>query len=120
MHLPLRALFLAAIACGSCLAGPGFAQAAKPLATRTPLMPCEKPLWPKISLRNSEQGTVTMALRVAPSGEVRESRVSKSSGFAELDAAALQATVKCKFEPVLEGGKPVEAWIATEYVWSFE
>jgi len=125
MNTPLRALFIAAIAASSCVASPGFAAetpapAAKPPATSTPLMPCAKPLWPKMSLRKNEQGTVTMELRVAPSGEVRESRVSKSSGFPLLDAAALQATAKCKFEPVQEGGKPVEAWIATEYVWSFD
>lgn len=124
MHTSLRPWFISAVAALSLLATPGFAETpvapAKPLATGTPIMPCPKPLWPKVSLRKSEQGTVTMELLIAPSGEVRESRVSKSSGFPLLDAAALEATAKCKFEPVLENGKAVAAWIATEYVWTFD
>jgi bla regulator protein BlaR1 len=121
MHKQLRVLFICAMAC---LTVPGRAETpappAKAAVTGTPLMPCAKPLWPKISLRNSEQGTVTMELLVAPTGVVRASRVSKSSGFALLDAAALEATAKCKFEPVQEKGQAVEAWITTEYVWAFQ
>lgn len=121
MHKPLRVLFIGAIAC---LALPGLAETpaapAKTTVTGTPLMPCQKPLWPKISLRNLEQGTVTMELLVAPTGVVRASRVSKSSGFPLLDAAALEATAKCKFEPVQQKGQAVEAWVTTEYVWAFE
>ena len=109
--------------CG--LAGPGFAATpapdpkAAPVA-RMPEMPCAKPAYPKESLRNQSQGTVTMELLISPSGDVIDSRVKTSSGYGLLDITALTATAKCKFLPTLENGKPVQAWIVTQYVWELD
>ena len=49
------------------------------------------PQYPGLALRNHYQGTVTIAIQVDPTGKITEAKVQKSSGFAALDEAALDA-----------------------------
>jgi periplasmic protein TonB len=49
-----------------------------------------KPDYPSISLRNHEEGTVTIELLVDTSGKITSAKVQKSSGFPSLDEAALK------------------------------
>jgi protein TonB len=67
--------------------------------------------YPKASLLNEEQGTVSMAFLVSASGEVLDSKVDKSSGYKNLDKAAVKAISACKFKPGTKDG-------AVDYVWS--
>ena len=55
--------------------------------------------YPKASLINEEQGDVTMSFLVAADGSVVESKVDKSSGYKNLDRAAVKALSACKFKP---------------------
>ena len=81
---------------------------------------CAKPEWPKQSLRNEEQGTVTLSFRIEADGTVGESKVLKSSGFPGLDMAALDGIIRCKFRPAMVGGKPEAATMTMQYVWKLE
>lgn len=81
---------------------------------------CEKPAYPRASLVNEEKGTVTLAFLIALDGKVVESKVDKSSGFKNLDRAAMSALSQCKFKPGTKDGKPEQAWAKVEYTWKLE
>jgi protein TonB len=74
--------------------------------------------YPKASLMNEEQGAVSMSFLVSPSGEVVESKLEKSSGFKNLDKAALKALTACKFKPGTKDGVVAQTWTKVDYVWS--
>lgn len=90
------------------------AMAADKQAQLDPKTPCAIE-YPKASLVNEEKGTVTMSLKLAPDGKVLESKLTKSSGFKNLDKAALASITKCHFMP--PGG---ETWASMEYVWKLD
>ena len=90
------------------------AMAAEKQATLDPKTPCSIE-YPKASLMNEEKGTVVMSLKLAPDGKVLESKLTKSSGFKNLDKAALSSITKCHFVP--PGG---ETWASMEYVWKLD
>eukprot|EP01030_Chromulinospumella_sphaerica_P011108 gene11108-10909_t len=54
---------------------------------------CAKPEYPKSSLRNEETGVTTVSFLIGVDGSVMESKVTKSSGFRDLDKAAQNALV---------------------------
>lgn len=81
---------------------------------------CAKPDWPKASLRNEETGTVTLSFLIGVDGRVIESKIDKSSGFRELDKAAVNGIGRCKFKPGMTDGKPEQAWMKMQYVWTLE
>jgi protein TonB len=73
--------------------------------------------YPKASLMNEEQGDVTMAFLVGTDGNVVESKVEKSSGFKNLDKAALKALSACKFKPGTKDGAVAQTWTKVDYSW---
>lgn len=75
---------------------------------------CAKPEYPKMSLMNEEQGTVTVALLVGTDGAVSESKIEKSSGSRNLDKAAQKSLAACKFKPA--NGKA--EWQTIDYAWT--
>jgi protein TonB len=77
---------------------------------------CAKPEYPRASLVNEEQGTVTLNFLVAPDGGVTESKVEKSSGFKNLDKAAQKALSACKFKTKVK--EPT--WTKLDYVWKLD
>lgn len=81
---------------------------------------CAKPEWPKASLRNEETGTVTLSFLIGTDGRVADSKVLKSSGYRDLDRAALTGIGKCHFKPGLVDGKPEQTWMQMQYVWTLE
>ncbi|XLZ70136.1 energy transducer TonB [Massilia sp. SR12] len=81
---------------------------------------CAKPEWPKSSLRNEETGVVTLSFLISADGRVGDSKVVKSSGFRDLDKAAVNGISKCKFKPATVDGKPQETWQQMQYVWTLE
>jgi protein TonB len=81
---------------------------------------CAKPEYPKSSQRNEETGTSTISFLIGTDGSVKDSKVTKSSGFRDLDKAALVALGKCRFKPATENGQPIEAWKPVQYVWTLD
>jgi protein TonB len=76
--------------------------------------------YPKASLMNEEQGTVSMSFLVKTDGSVADSKVDKSSGFKNLDKAAIKALSACKFKPGTKDGAPAETWTKVDYAWKLD
>jgi protein TonB len=74
--------------------------------------------YPKSSLVNEEQGAVSMSFLVSASGDVVESKVEKTSGYKNLDKAAVKAISACKFKPGTKDGAVAQTWTKVDYVWS--
>jgi protein TonB len=76
--------------------------------------------YPKASLMNEEQGTVSMSFLVAADGSVVESKVDKTSGFKNLDKAAIKSLSACKFKPGTKDGAPAQTWTKVDYAWKLD
>jgi len=70
-----------------------------------------RPDYPKGARQRGEQGAVVLEIRVDAEGGVSEARVAVSSGFAELDEAAVRAARKAKFRPAKSGDRPVASTV---------
>lgn len=81
---------------------------------------CEKPEYPRTSLRNEEEGTVNVKLVIGVDGNVVDAAVEKSSGFKDLDRATLKAWSLCHFTPAMADGQPVQSSTRMQYVWKLE
>ncbi len=76
--------------------------------------------YPKASLMNEEQGTVSMSFLVAADGSVTESKLEKTSGFKSLDKAAMKSISACKFKPGTKDGSPAQTWAKVDYAWKLD
>lgn len=65
------------------------------------------PKYPVESRRRKEQGTVFLTVLVGTDGSVAEINVSRSSGSARLDKAALEAVRRWRWSPVKQAGMAV-------------
>lgn len=81
---------------------------------------CALPLWPAQSLKDENQGTVTLSFLIGVDGKPKQSAIDKSSGFAPLDEAAATGIMKCRFKPATVNGQPVEDWMKMMYVWTLK
>ena len=66
--------------------------------------------YPPMSMRQREQGTVLLRVLVDASGGVQRIEIERSSGHAQLDAAAREAVQRARFKPVLRDGQAIPAW----------
>ncbi|MEO5558550.1 MAG: energy transducer TonB [Dokdonella sp.] len=66
--------------------------------------------YPPMSMRQREQGTVLLRVLVDASGGVQRIEIERSSGHAQLDAAARDAVQRARFKPVLRDGQAIPAW----------
>jgi periplasmic protein TonB len=73
--------------------------------------PLTQPEYPPASIRQGEVGTVTLLVYVLPDGRVADAKVSRSSGFARLDAAAVREAKRAwRFLPATADGTPIAEW----------
>jgi periplasmic protein TonB len=79
-----------------------------------------KPLYPNLSRRLSEQGTVLLRVFVSVAGEATKIELKESSGFSRLDHAALAAVQAWKFVPAKKGEQPVAAWVVVPIKFSLK
>jgi protein TonB len=68
-------------------------------------------VYPNMSRRLREVGTVQLRVRVSAAGQALEIFMAKSSGYGRLDEAALAAVKKWKFQPAMRNGIAFEAWV---------
>ena len=66
-----------------------------------------RPDYPKGARQRGEQGDVILEIRVNSEGTVDDVKVATSSGFIELDEAAVKAAKAAKFSPARSGREPV-------------
>ena len=92
-------------------AKPVGAPAAAPRQARLDAPPRPKrsirPDYPKGARQRGEQGDVVLEIRVNARGTVDDVKVAVSSGFAELDEAAVRAAKAAKFSPARSGRESV-------------
>lgn len=65
------------------------------------------PVYPKLSKRLKEQGTVILSMLISAQGRIEALSIKKSSGFSRLDQAALSAAAKWRYEPATINGKAI-------------
>ena len=78
---------------------------------------CDKPDYPRISLRNEQQGRIRSAFLIEVDGSISSSFYMSSTGSPFLDSAAFGALSKCKFKPGAFDGKPMRSWTVVDYIW---
>ena len=66
-----------------------------------------KPDYPKGARQRGEQGDVVLEIAVSASGRADDVRVASSSGYQELDDAAVKAVKAARFSPAKRNGRPV-------------
>lgn len=66
--------------------------------------------YPPAARRARESGRVTLRFFIDEAGLPRQIQVSRSSGFARLDEAAVATMAKAVFKPYAENGQPIGVW----------
>lgn len=72
--------------------------------------PSPAPPYPDSAQFAGEQGDVLVDVYVSSSGRPRKVRISGSSGFKDLDEAAIDAAVNWRYIPATEDGDTVSSW----------
>jgi len=101
--------------CGTFLCG-GAALAAETLAHVDSSAPHAQPAYPDLAQESGEQGTVLVDVYVRSSGRPGKFRVAQSSGFGDLDNAALGSVLGWRFVPATRDGDTVSSWTTVKIV----
>jgi protein TonB len=80
---------------------------------------CGKPTYPS-ALSDQEQGTVVIAFLVSKEGAVLDAKLARSSGYRDLDRAALATYSRCPFVPATVGGEPQQSWAMLSHTFAPE
>jgi TonB family protein len=87
-----------------------------PLDARVEPLLMVRPEYPDVARQAGVDGTVTVGAYVLADGSVADVRVVKS--IAMLDAAAMAAVRRSRFEPPQRNGRPVPAWVTVPVVFT--
>jgi periplasmic protein TonB len=95
----------------------GLASASSVYAQVKPLISVQD--YPPSSLAEHEQGTVYYRLKIGADGHVKDCRVTKSSGFPNLDRASCRLLAqRARFKPALDrAGQPIESTYEDKLDW---
>jgi TonB family protein len=81
---------------------------------------CDQSVYPPAALAAGEEGAVGLAFRIGTDGSPKNVTVSSTSGYADLDQAAISCAAQWKYSPAMQSGHPVEAdWKAVVH-WSIQ
>lgn len=69
------------------------------------------PDYPSLSRRFGEEGKVVLRVEVSADGLARQVEVARSSGSPRLDAAALDAVRRWRFQPARQGAQALAGWV---------
>ena len=69
------------------------------------------PVYPRSARRKGREGCVTLEVRVSPEGNVVDATIVATSGFADLDHAALDAASSARFVPATQDDTPIEGCV---------
>lgn len=70
-----------------------------------------KPRYPEAARRGGIEGTAIVKAHVLNDGSVGVAEIRRSSGYSDLDRAALEAIRESRFIPAERSGRPVAVWI---------
>jgi protein TonB len=69
-----------------------------------------KPVYPPMSKRLGEQGSVVVRVLIGADGNAQDAQVKQSSGYERLDRAAVETVRKWRYVPGKRGGVPEAMW----------
>jgi protein TonB len=75
-----------------------------------------EPVYPRKALKKAEKGAIVINVLVGVTGSIARVVVDNGTPGSELEAAAINAVMRWKFEPATEGGTPVKAWTTARFV----
>lgn len=87
------------------------ASLAYPPVTPPVMLTHTAPKYPLQAIKERHQGVVTLLILVDVHGNPKDIQIDKSSGFSELDLAAVEAVRQWKYKPELKYGVEVEAYV---------
>jgi len=107
---------------GAAMASFGLVFGSAALAAGTPphvdMMQPHLQEYPDQAQVNGEQGTVLVSVYVRQDGKVAKYRIAQSSGFGDLDNAALESILNWRFVPATrDGGDRVADWTTVKIVY---
>jgi periplasmic protein TonB len=70
----------------------------------------QQPVYPLLSRRQEEQGTVILRILVTAHGTADRVQVRQTSGYPLLDASAVSAVQQWRFNPASVNNKPIAEW----------
>lgn len=76
------------------------------------------PVYPVLSRKRREQGTVILRLLVLVDGKVADISIHQSSGYPRLDESAVQAVKRWRYTPAVQEGKAIDYWHLQPVVFS--
>ena len=79
-----------------------------------------KPEYPWRARRMGWEGTTLLRVLVDQQGHSKSVLISRSSGFDNLDSAAVKAVKGWRFNPARSGAGPVESWVKIPIVFSLK
>ena len=79
-----------------------------------------RPPYPAISRRLNEQGKTTVRVLIGIDGQPQRAEISKSSGFARLDDAAVATVMRWRYLPGKRGGVSEAMWFNVPINWVLE
>lgn len=68
------------------------------------------PVYPSLSRRLREEGTVVLEILIKADGTVGEIKIKSSSGFKRLDTTAVNAVKHWRYQPATQGDKKIDFW----------
>ena len=71
---------------------------------------CDSVIYPPWQEEWGSQASAWVKVLIGPSGDILGVLIWKSTGFQELDEAAMQHAVTCTFTPAYRDGHPVAVW----------
>jgi len=80
-------------------------------ATRARYLSNPKPEYPEAAKEMRQQGVVVVSVEVGADGHANDVSVSRSSGFPQLDQAAVRGVRRWIFEPARAAGQPVSSHV---------
>ncbi len=79
-----------------------------------------KPKYPSQARKMGWKGTTLLRVLVNQKGKTKFIEISRSSGFAALDKAAMKAVKRWRFHPARSGTEVVESWVKIPIVFDME
>ena len=78
---------------------------------------CARRYYPPLAERLNHQGETELSFTIAADGGVKDVKVTKSTGYDELDKAAVACVTEFRHGPVTQQGHGVEVDGKTRIVW---
>jgi protein TonB len=79
---------------------------------------CAQKYYPAIAIRLNHEGNTVVTVHISADGSVTAADVSQSSGYSDLDQAAVQCvTAQWHFSPATSNGAPIESTKQYRIVW---